>query len=453
MPTDLSPDALRAALDALPLYAPTGRVLEAHGSSLVASLPGGRIGELCEIHDPDTGRTLEAEIVGFRDGLALLAPSDDLAGLSLGARIRLTGRTRTVPAGDGLLGRVVDAAIRPIDGRGPVLDVAARLPLHRDPPAAMSRALVNRPFRVGVRAIDGLLTCGVGQRVGVFGEPGCGKSMLLASLVQGSEADVCVVGLIGERGREVREFVEDTLGAQAMARSTVVVATSDRPAVERAQAAYAATAVAEHFRDRGKRVLLVIDSLTRFARALRDIGLAAGEVPTRRGFPPSVFAALPSLLERAGTAKRGSITAFHTILLEGDGTGDPIAEEVRSILDGHVMLSSELAARAHYPAIDVLRSRSRVMPAVADAAHKADAARFLELRARHDDVAFLVRVGEYQAGSDPVADRAIAQAPAMDAFLKQPAGERSAFDATRAALTAAVGLETAGGAADEGTAA
>ncbi|MEM7641693.1 MAG: FliI/YscN family ATPase, partial [Pseudomonadota bacterium] len=285
---------------------------------------------------------------------------------------------------------------------------------------------------------DGLLTCGLGQRVGIFGEPGGGKSTLLASLVKGCEADVCVVALIGERGREVREFVEDTLGPDALARSVLVVATSDRPAVERASAAFTATAVAEHFRDQGKNVLLVLDSITRFARALRDIGLSAGELPTRRGFPSSVFAQLPGLLERAGTAATGSITAFYTVLVEGDGAGDPVAEEVRGILDGHIVLSADLAAKAHYPAIDIARSKSRLMAAVAEDGHRKIAARFLALAAKFREVEFLVQVDEYATGSDALADAAIERAAAMDRFLKQGADERVGFDATKAALAEAV---------------
>lgn len=426
--------ALKSRLDHTPVYAPVSRVVDAYGWTVQAKLPTAKIGEICEMHDPVSGRMIEAEVIGFRNEHALLAPSGDLRGFSLGAQIKPTGREKMVPAGDGLLGRVVDANVLPLDGLGPLRNVHDHLPLYRDPPSAMKRRMIKDPFQVGIRAIDGLLTCGEGQRIGIFGEPGGGKSTLLASLVKGCQADVCVVGLIGERGREVREFVEETLGEEALRRSVLVVSTSDRPAVDRAAAAFTATAVAEYFRDQGKKVLLVVDSITRFARAQRDIGLASGEIPTRRGFPTSVFAKLPGLLERAGQGQGGSITAFYTVLVEGDGTGDPIAEEVRSILDGHIVLSADLAARNHYPAIDVLKSKSRVMGAVTSEDHRDDTGDFLSLLAKFNDVEFLVQVGEYQSGSDAVADRAIQKSTLMMDFLKQRASEQQSLEDARQAL-------------------
>jgi len=275
------------------------------------------------------------------------------------------------------------------------------------------------------------VTCARGQRIGIFGRPGAGKSTLLAKIVRGTDADVVVVALVGERGREVREFVERQLGPDGRARAVVVAATSDRSAMERVKAAHVATAIAESFRDRGRHVLLLVDSITRFARAQREIGLAAGEPPTRRGFPPSLFAALPRLLERAGALDRGSITAVYTVLVEGELGLDPVAEEVQAILDGHVVLSNELAERNHFPAVDVLRSRSRLMDAVTSRQHQADAARIRELLARHADVELLLRVGEYRKGSDVVADEAIARVDRINAFLRQTADEHASLEDTR----------------------
>jgi type III secretion protein N (ATPase) len=288
--------------------------------------------------------------------------------------------------------------------------------------------MIATPVRLGVRALDGLLTAGLGQRIGIFGEAGSGKSSLLSSIVRGSAADVLVIGLIGERGREVREFVEHHLDAASRARSVLVVSTSDRPAMERVKAAYVATSIAEYFRDQGRNVLLVLDSITRFARAQREIGLSAGEPPTRRGFPPSFFAALPRLLERAGRSDRGSITALYTVLTEGDASQDPVAEEVRSILDGHVVLSPELAARNHFPAIDILASRSRLMTNVVSAEHRALAAQMRALLSRYGELELLIRVGEYRPGSNPEDDRAVQKYGPIMEFLRQPLEHQSSFD-------------------------
>ncbi|CAK0762639.1 flagellum-specific ATP synthase FliI (fragment) [Gammaproteobacteria bacterium] len=295
---------------------------------------------------------------------------------------------------------------------------------------------MSQPLPLGLRVLDGLLTCGEGQRMGIFAAAGGGKSTLLSSLVRGAQVDVCVLALIGERGREVREFLDRDLGPEGLARSVVVIATSDRTAMERAKAAYVATAVAEYFRDRNQRVLLLMDSVTRFARALREIGLAAGEPPTRRGFPPSVFATLPQLMERAGQSDKGSITALYTVLVEGDDMTEPVADETRSILDGHIVLSRKLASANHYPAIDVLASISRVMSAVATRDHKEAAGRLRNLLAKYQDVELLVKIGEYQKGSDPVADQALAKIDAINRFLRQGTDERSRFEDTLETLKA-----------------
>ena len=344
----------------------------------------------------------------------------------------------SVRAGDGLLGRVVGADGVPIDGLGPAVGSEARS-LDADPPDPMRRSIIDRPLPTGVRVIDGLLTCAEGQRIGIYGEPGGGKSTLMAEIIRSAEVDVAVVGLIGERGREAREFVEHTLGAEGLARTTIVLATSDRPAMERMKAAHAATAIAEWHRDRGRRVLLMIDSVTRYARALREIGLSAGEPPTRRGYPSSTFARLPKLLERSGPGESGTITAFYTVLVEGDGSGDPIAEETRGILDGHLVLSAKLGAANHYPAVDVLASKSRVMNRVVSAEHGAAAGRVRTLMSRHAEAEFLIRMGEYQPGGDAETDEAVGKIDAINAFLRQKPGERAPFETTVATVRALAG--------------
>ena len=429
-------DALTRGIDTRPVK---GRLVRAVGTILHAAVSNVRIGELCRLDDPGSGATLMAEVVGLTEDHAILTPIGDVGGLSMRTIVGPTGRTLEVPVGDGLLGRVLDGLGRPVDGGAPDIAGGASRPVHGASPPALSRRLIERPLGLGIRAIDGLLTCGEGQRIGIYGEPGGGKSSLLAQIVNGAEADVAVVGLIGERGREVREFIERHLDVDGRARSVVVAATSDRPAMERVAAAHTATAVAEHFRDQGRRVLLIMDSVTRFARALREIGLAAGEPPTRRGFPPSVFAALPKLLERTGPGADGSITAFYSVLVEGDGSGDPIAEETRGILDGHLVLSAKLGNAGHYPAIDVLASRSRVMDAVTGDDHRRRATRFRELLARYDEIEFLIQVGEYRPGSDPLADEAAAKIDDMRRFLRQGSGEFTPFAETASWMTRLVG--------------
>ncbi len=414
-----------------------GRLVRAIGTVLRAVMPEARVGELCRLDDPGLAAPLMAEVVGLDGDEAVLAPIGDVRGLSVGATVTATRDVLRVPTGARVLGRVLDGLGRPLDAvtAGPLGDGPMR-PCEAPPPEALSRALVERPMPLGLRAIDGLLTCGEGQRVGIYGEPGGGKSTLLAQLVRGAAVDAVVVGLIGERGREVRDFIETQISAEARRRTVLVVATSDRPAVERMKAAMTATAIAEGFRDEGLKVLLVMDSVTRYARALREVGLAAGEPPTRRGFPPSVMAELPRLMERAGPAARGSITAFYTVLFEGDGAGDPVAEETRGILDGHIILSPRLAASGHYPAIDVLTSRSRVMEAVTAPGHRAAARRLRDLLSRHAEIEFLVQVGEYRRGVDARNDLALDRIDAIRAFLRQASDEHGEFGATLATLEA-----------------
>ena len=432
--TERSPRNLQNLLQAVEPRPLKGRVIKATGTVIHAAAPDVAVGEICRLKDPNSGRQLIAEAVGLLGDTVILTPLGDMTGLSTQTEVVRTGATLQVAVGPALLGEVLDSLGR---RRGAALDeiaVAADLeegwttyPIRAEPPDAMERALISRPMPLGIRVIDGLLTCGEGQRIGIYGAPGTGKSSLLSSIVRGAEADVAVVALIGERGREVREFVERHLGEEGRRKSVLVIATSDRSAMERVKAAYVATAIAEYFRDQDKRVLLLIDSITRFARAQREIGLAAGEPPTRRGFPPSVFAELPRLLERAGSGKRGSITAFYSILVEGDGTADPIAEESRGILDGHIVLSPKLGGAGHFPAIDVLQSRSRVMDSIADPEHSRAAVHVRSLLARHAEIELLLRVGEYQPGSDPLADEAVAKIGEINAFLRQHEHEQTAF--------------------------
>jgi type III secretion protein N (ATPase) len=385
---------------------------------------------------------MKAEVVGFSRDAALLTPLGDMYGISAYTEVTPTGRAHMVPVGDGLLGRVLDGLGRPLDAdtAGP-LQADRFYPVFADAPDPMRRRIIKDPMPLGVRAIDGLLTCGEGQRMGIFAAAGGGKSTLLGMLVKGAAADVIVIALIGERGREVREFIENELGEEGCRRSVIVCATSDKSSMERAKAAYVATAIAEYFRDQGRKVLFLMDSVTRFARAQREIGLAAGEPPTRRGFPPSVFATLPKLMERVGMNDRGSITALYTVLVEGDDMTEPIADETRSILDGHIILSRNLAAANHYPAIDILASTSRVQNAVVSREHRAAAGRLRELMAKYAEVELLVKIGEYKRGGDATTDEAIDKIEVIREFLKQRTEDRSPFASAQAGLSKLTGLQ------------
>lgn len=414
-----------------------GRVEQVVGTLIRAVAPGVRVGELCLLRNPWDNWELRAEVVGFVGQTALLTPLGDLQGISPATEVIPTGEVHSVSVGPELLGRVISGMGEPLDGGAP-LRTRLRYPVYAEPPNPMTRQIISKPVCLGLRALDGVLTCGEGQRMGIFAAAGGGKSTLLSSIIKGCDADVCVLALIGERGREVREFVEKDLGAVGMAKSVVVVSTSDRPPMERLKAAYSATAVAEYFRDQGHKVLLLMDSITRFGRALREIGLAAGEPPTRRGFPPSVFSSLPRLMERAGTAERGSITALYTVLVEGDDMTEPIADETRSILDGHIVLSRKLASANHYPAIDVLASVSRVMDNIVTPEHKAAAQELRKILAKYAEVELLVRIGEYKPGADLEADAALARLDAVNAFLRQGRDEYYSLEDTVTALQKAV---------------
>jgi ATP synthase in type III secretion protein N len=404
-----------------------GRVVQALGTVVRATGVDARVGEVCELHTAN-GRVTRAEVIGFDQHTAILSPFGELNGLSFTSHVVPLHRALDVPVGAALLGRVLDGFGEPLDGRGPIRADGARAhgsgPLRRAstdaaPPEALSRRPITQRFETGVRALDALAAIGEGQRLGVFAPAGVGKSTLTGMLARGARCDVKVIALIGERGREVGEFIDHNLGPEGLAQSVVIASTSDRPAVERAKSAQVAMTIAEGFRAEGKRVLLVMDSVTRYARALREIGLASGEPPTRRGYPPSVFASLPRLLERAGNDARGSITAFFTVLTEGEDDSDPIAEEVRSILDGHIVLSRKLAQRNQYPAIDVLASLSRVATQVTSGAQQRAASKLRDWLAKFNDVELLVQVGEYRSGSDALADQAVERVPHIRSWLQQ----------------------------------
>ena len=422
-------EALRRILDETDPTPLTGTVVRATGLIVEATLPRIPVGTACEIRTED-GQLVLAEVVGFAGGVARLMPLSEIQGIGEGCDVVPRAAADRVPVGDELLGRVVDASLRPVDG-GPTPLLRGRAPPHAVPPAALHRRRVTAPLTLGIRSIDACLTVGEGQRMAVMAGPGVGKSVLLGMLARSASADVVVVGLVGERGREVREFIERDLG-DGLARSVVVVATSDESPLKRLRAAMAATSVAEHFRAKGQKVLLLMDSLSRVAQAQREIGLAAGEPPTTKGYPPSAFALLPRLVERAGNdAGQGSITAFYTILAEGDDTtGDPIADAARATLDGHLILSRRIAESGQYPAVDVLASISRVMNDIVPAAHRELARQAREVLAAYRDAADLIEVGAYAAGSNPRVDRAIRCIEALRAFLRQEPGERSPLEDT-----------------------
>ncbi len=430
-------DLLQGALAKGQPLVVTGRVRRASGIIVEAALPRVAVGTSCEIHASD-GRVVLGEVVGFSGNDALLMPFGDMAGICEGCTVVPRAQSTELLVGEALLGRVVSALLRPLDG-GPLPLLRGRALLNANPPPAMLRRRIARPLTMGIRAIDSCLTIGEGQRVGIMAGAGVGKSVLLGMLAKNASADVIVVGLVGERGREVREFVERDLGKEGLSRSVVVIATADEPPLMRVRAAMAATAVAEHFRAEGRKVLLLVDSLTRVAMAQREIGLAAGEPPTSKGYPPSVFAALPRLVERAGNdAGQGSITALYTVLVEGDDLADPVADATRAALDGHIVLSRKLAEAGHYPAIDVLASVSRVMSDVVDTSHRELARTAREMLSAYREAADLVEVGAYAQGSNPKVDRALKCIGALTTFLRQGPAERFALAETVECLSRAL---------------
>jgi flagellum-specific ATP synthase len=410
-----------------------GRVAQVIGVLVESDGPACGIGEMCSIYCDDCDTPVPAEVVGFRKSRTLLMPLGPVRAVRPGSIVVASNSALRVGVGPDLLGRVLDGMGNPLDGKGPISAVAEARAL-ADPPHPLRRRRIHEPLSFGVRALDGLLTAGKGQRLGIFAGSGVGKSTLMGMIARNTSADVNVIALIGERGREVRDFLEKDLGEEGLARSVVVVATSDQVPIVRLRGAQVATGIAEYFRDQGKDVLLMMDSVTRVAWAQREIGLASGEPPTTRGYTPSVFAVLPQLLERAGTASKGSITGLYTVLVEGDDMNEPVADTVRGILDGHIVLSRDLAARNHYPAIDVLSSVSRLMPDVTDRDHRSRAGRLRDVLATYRGSEDLINIGAYAHGSNAAIDYALSKIDDATAFLKQSVDERTDIEATRAAL-------------------
>ena len=403
-----------------------GRITKSVGHLIESEGPYGSVGEGCGILTAD-GQTVAAEIVGFRGRTVLSMPLERPAGLRYGDHIVSRGTRPYIPVGQALLGRVVDGAGRPLDGKG-AYRAREHWPLFHEAPLPLERTPIHDPIGCGIRAIDGLITCGRGQRVGIFGGSGVGKSTLIGMMARGTSADLTVLALVGERGREVRDFLEDALGEEGLRRSVLVVSTSDQSPLLRIRAALTATAVAEYFCSLGKHVLLVVDSLTRFAMAQREIGLATGEPPTAKGYTPSVFSLLARLIERAGHFGTGSITAFYTVLMEGDDQQDPLVDALRALLDGHVVLERKLAVQGHYPPISILDSLSRLMPAIISPEHLAKARLLRQLLSSYSSAEDLIRIGAYQKGADPVLDQALAALPALNAFLQQNRSEPAQFE-------------------------
>lgn len=407
----------------------SGRVSKIIGLMIESIGPAVEIGEVCDIFPIKNAQPLKGEVVGFNNDKVLIMPLGDMVGIGPGSRVVASGHSLQVDVSEDLLGRILDGLGNPIDELGkPSVD--KKYPANNDPPNPLFRDKIVSPIPLGIRAMDALLTCGRGQRIGIFAGSGVGKSTLLGMIAKYTKADVNVIALVGERGREVREFIENDLGEEGLKRSVVVVATSDKPALVRVKAALIATSIAEYFRDKGKNVILMMDSVTRFSMAQREIGLAIGEPPVTRGYTPSVFAILPRLLERAGNSAVGSITGLYTVLVDGDDFNEPISDAVRGILDGHIILSRRLASLGHYPAIDVLDSASRVMPNIIDEEHLYASLRFKEILATYRNSEDLINIGAYAKGSNPHIDLAISKIDKMNAFLKQRTTESSEFESS-----------------------
>jgi flagellum-specific ATP synthase len=415
-------------LDQVDLTTATGKVTRVVGLVTESLGPASYLGSVCDIYPPGTNRKISAEVLGFRDNAVLMMPLEDIRGISPGSRVVAGKQKASIPVGDALLGRVVDGIGNPIDGKGPIL-CHREYPIYAEPMNPLERNRIQRPLDLGIRAINGLLTVGCGQRVGIFAGSGVGKSVLLGMIARRTAADVNVIALIGERGREVNEFIQRELGEEGLKRSVLVVATSDHLPLIRLRAAFIATTIAEYFRDQGLQVNLMMDSVTRFAMAQREIGLALGEPPTSKGYTPSVFTLLPKLLERAGTSSNdGTITGLYTVLVEGDDMNEPVADAVRSILDGHIVLTRDLAIQNHYPAIDILRSISRVMSDIASPEHKKAAGAFKSLLATYRKAEDLINIGAYVPGSNTKIDHAISMIDSITRYLQQGIEDRANFE-------------------------
>ena len=423
------------SLHAADLVRQNGKVRQVIGVVIESLGPAMAIGDTCHIYYKRNAPPVLAEVVGFRDSKVLIMPLGEIAGIGAGSEVVALGRPLDIGVGPGLLGRVLDGLGRPIDGKGPVV-AESRIGVYARPPDPLLRKRIDEPLSLGIRSIDSLLTCGKGQRVGIFSGSGVGKSTLLGMIARNTSADVNVIGLVGERGKEVRDFIERDLGEEGLRRSVVVVATSDQPALVRIKAAFVATTLAENFRNQGYDVMLMMDSITRFAMAQREVGLAIGEPTTTRGYTPSVFALLPKLLERAGTSANGTITALYNVLVDGDDMNEPVADAVRSILDGHVVLSRALASANQYPAVDVLASVSRVMPDVADQVHQASASAVRDILATYRDAEDLINIGAYVPGSNPRVDLALSKIEGIRHFMRQGIMEKTTYADALAGLMA-----------------
>jgi len=408
-------------------YRQLGKLLNVVGLTLESAGPEAKLGDLCKIYaGKESNQSVLAEVVGFKDGKTLLMPYELVEGVSLGCMVENIGIPLSIRASEELLGKILDGLGRPLDGSA--LNGGEVYPVEAPPPEAMKRTLIDTVLPLGVKAVDGLITVGKGQRIGIFAGSGVGKSTLMGMFARNTKADVNVIALIGERGREVREFIERDLGEEGMRRSVIVVSTSDKPALERNKAAKTATAIAEYFRNQGKDVLLMMDSLTRFSMAQREIGLASGEPPVTRGYPPSVYSEMPKLLERAGRSEKGSITGLYTVLVDGDDFNEPITDTARSILDGHIMLSRKLGHKNHYPAIDILQSISRCMSQIATKEHKAAAGKLKNVLATYNEAEDLINIGAYKQGSNSSIDHAISKINEVNAFLMQDVDEKYDFE-------------------------
>jgi len=421
-------DKFHSALQEIKLLNCQGYVVKVSGLRVESAGPGVGIGGLCGIHLRD-GRRVLAEVVGLQDNHLVLLPLEHIEGISAGDKVTARSSPRCIVLSESILGRVLNGLGEPIDGKG-ALTGTGKKPLDAHSPPPLSRKKITQPLALGIRSIDGMLTCGKGQRIGIFSGSGIGKSVLLGDIANSSEADVNIVALIGERGREVREFLEENLGAQGLAHSVVIVAASDCPPIQRVKAAFVAVTIAEFFRDLGKNVLFMMDSLTRFAQAQREIGISAGEPPAAKGYCPSVFSIMPRLVERLGCAENGSITGILTVLVENDDLTDPVADSARSLLDGHIVLSRKLAERGHYPAVDILQSISRLMPAVVSEAHKKAATKLKNIYAIYADAEDLINIGAFSPGNNRRIDGAISLIDRINNFLIQPIRDRTAFEET-----------------------
>jgi len=427
-------ERFRSALKNVNLLDCQGYVVRVTGTTVESAGPVVGLGELCGIHIRD-GRRVLAEVVGFRSDHLILLPLEHIEGIAPGDTVTARTTVRHIDLSEAVLGRVLNGLGEPIDNKGPLPGTEQR-PLDISSPPPLSRERITEPLVLGIRSIDSVLTCGKGQRVGIFSGSGVGKSVLLGDIANSSEAAVNIVALIGERGREVREFLEENLGADGLARSVVVVAASDAPPIQRVKAAFVAVTIAEYFRDKAKNVLFMMDSITRFAQAQRQIGLAAGEPPATKGYCPSVFSLMPRLIERLGCAENGSITGILTVLVENDDLADPVADSARSLLDGHIVLSRKLADRGHYPAVDILQSVSRLMPAVVSKEHRTAAQKLKEIYAIYTDAEDLINIGAFSPGSNQHIDGAITLIDRINAFLIQPVRQRTSFRETIEQLTA-----------------